>query len=146
MAHVVHVTLPGGGQAPDALRQFLGRDPGFRAAGRAGWVPAEAAAEGQLGTGLDVLTLAVTGVLALPSAIETVRRWCASPGQGDDTAVELRAGETVVRVTGATSPGQVAALAAALAQGLEPEATPSTNLSASIVDQASAQPEPEENR
>ncbi|MER5934232.1 hypothetical protein [Streptomyces sp. NPDC002054] len=67
---------------PDGLRRFLAQDPGFRTHGRARWEPSEPAREGQLGTGLEVLTLVITGVLALPAAIDTVRRWCASPGPG----------------------------------------------------------------
>lgn len=117
MTYLVSVTLPGGSPAPDSLRQFFSSDPGFRAHGKARWQPAGPVAEGQLGTGPDVLTLVVTGVLALPSAVETVRRWCTTPGQRH-TAVELRTGETVITVTAAATSQEVGALAAALATAL----------------------------
>ncbi|WP_445194985.1 effector-associated constant component EACC1 [Streptomyces sp. TR1341] len=51
----------------------------MRGVGRARWT-SEAPKEGILGDALDVLTLVVTSTLALPSAIDAVRRWCGSGG------------------------------------------------------------------
>lgn len=118
MGHVIRLTLPDGVPAPEALRRFLGQDPALRACGRAHWEPAGPTPEDRLGTGLDVLTLSVTAVLALPSAVDTVRRWCASPGQRG-TTVELHAGRVTVRVTGTTTPEQAAAITTALTTALE---------------------------
>ncbi|MFC9343775.1 hypothetical protein ACFT0G_28295 [Streptomyces sp. NPDC057020] len=124
MGPVIHITSPRGGQAPASLQRFLTADAEFRVRGRARWEAGAPTAEGQLGTGLDILTLAVTGVLALPATIDTVRRWCSSPGNRD-TAVELHVGEVTVIVSGTTTPNDVAALAATLAAALESTAPPS---------------------
>ncbi|MFD9370013.1 hypothetical protein ACFWA6_20270 [Streptomyces sp. NPDC060020] len=118
MGHVIRMTLAGGTRAPESLCRFLVQDRTLRAWGRARWEPAAPAPEEQLGTGLDVLTLAVTAVLALPAAIDTVRRWCSSPGQGN-TRVELHAGDVTVQVTGTTTPEEAAAYATALAAALQ---------------------------
>lgn len=107
-----------GGRAPEALRSFLVRDPVLQAAGRVRWEPARPARPGELGTGLDVLTLVVSGMLALPSAIDTVRRWCASPG-GSDAGVTMSVGEVTVTVRGDSTAEEVAAMAAALRAALE---------------------------
>ncbi|MEV0777501.1 hypothetical protein ACIBLA_05530 [Streptomyces sp. NPDC050433] len=113
------LTTADGAPVPDALRRFLTRDPTLQRVGRATWQPAGPPDPGQLDTGLDILTLAITGVLALPSAIDTIRRWCVSTG-GEDTAVCVRGGDISVTVSGATTPEQVAALAAALTTALQP--------------------------
>ncbi|MFD9413052.1 hypothetical protein ACFWBN_39520 [Streptomyces sp. NPDC059989] len=124
MGSVIRITSPLGGQAPASLQRFLTADPEFRACGRARWEAGAPTVEGHLGTGLDVLTLVVTGVLALPAAIDTVRRWCTAPGNRD-TSVELRAGGVTVIVSGTTALHDVAALATTLAAALEPTAPPS---------------------
>ncbi|MCC8452828.1 effector-associated constant component EACC1 [Streptomyces rochei] len=107
-----------GGKAPDSLRAFLVRDPLIQAAGRVKWQPVHRAKPGELGTGLDVLTLVITGVLALPSAIETVRKWCASVGPSD-ASVAVSVGDVTVTVTGSTGPDEIAAMATALTAALE---------------------------
>jgi hypothetical protein len=128
-AVAIFLTDSSGGKAPDALRTFLLRDPDFATAGRVKWQPARPAKPGELGTGLDILTLVVTAVLALPSAIETVRRWCASPGQQDATVV-MSVGDVTVTVTAGTSPAEIAAMAAALTAALQDSPEPGNSPSA----------------
>ncbi|WP_327657199.1 effector-associated constant component EACC1 [Streptomyces sp. NBC_00483] len=113
------LTTADGAPAPDGLRRFLTRDPGLQRVARAAWQPAAPPDPGHLGTGLDILTLVITGALALPSAIDTVRRWCAATG-GDGNAISVSGGGVSVTVSGATTPEQAAALAATLTAALQP--------------------------
>ncbi|WP_406483266.1 hypothetical protein [Streptomyces sp. NBC_01615] len=74
--------------------------------------------EGLLGTGLDVLALVVTGGLALPTAIETVYRWCTTPGRRN-AQINLSVGAVTVTVTASASAEELAAMTAALTAALE---------------------------
>lgn len=113
------LTTVDGDPAPDALRRFLTHDPTLQRVARTTWQPAGPPAPGQLDSGLDILTLVITGALALPSAIDTVRRWCAATG-ADDNAISVSGGGISVTVSGATTPEQAAALAATLTAALQP--------------------------
>ncbi|MBM7055723.1 effector-associated constant component EACC1 [Streptomyces durocortorensis] len=106
------ITLPSGGRVPDGLRVFIARDPSLRGAVRAQWEPRRLQG-GTLGDGLDVLTLAVTGVLALPSAIETVKRWVSSQG-GEAASVVISRDGVSVTISGVEDAEQLQNLAAAL--------------------------------
>ncbi|MFD8676513.1 hypothetical protein ACFV1A_25965 [Streptomyces seoulensis] len=106
------ITLPDGGRVPDGLRVFIARDPSLRGAVRAQWEPRRVQG-GTLGDGLDVLTLAVTGVLALPSAIETVKRWVSSQG-GEAASVVISRDGVSVTISGVEDAEQLQNLAAAL--------------------------------
>jgi len=118
MGNTVLLTDPNGGKVPDALRAFLVRDPLMPTVGRVKWQPLTRARPGELGTALDVLTLVVTSVLALPSAIDTVHRWCVSRGRAGASVV-LSVGEVTVTVTAGSTPEEVAAMAAALTAALQ---------------------------
>ncbi|MFB7782256.1 hypothetical protein ACFC1D_06030 [Streptomyces vinaceus] len=93
-----------GAKVPDGLRIFLSRDPELRGIGRARWA-STAPKEGQLGDALDILTLVVTGTLALPSAIEAVKRWCGSRGMAE--GVEIRLGSQRITVNGTEDPAEI---------------------------------------
>ncbi|MFJ3304340.1 hypothetical protein ACIPSA_14670 [Streptomyces sp. NPDC086549] len=97
-----------GAKVPDGLRIFLSRDPELRGIGRARWA-STAPKEGQLGDALDVLTLVVTSILALPSAIEAVKRWCGSRGTVE--GVEIRLGSQRITVTGTEDPAEIRRMA-----------------------------------
>ncbi|WAZ26161.1 hypothetical protein STRCI_007712 [Streptomyces cinnabarinus] len=126
MANTVLLTDPSGGKVPDALRAFLVRDPLMPAVGRVRWQPSAGARPGELGTAMDVLTLVVTGLLALPSAIDVVRKWCSSPGQTGSSVV-LTVGEVTVTVTAASTPEEIAAMAAALTSALRADGDGTTD-------------------
>ncbi|GAA2345022.1 hypothetical protein OKJ48_39930 [Streptomyces kunmingensis] len=113
------LTTVDGAPAPDALRRFLTRDPALQRVGRTTWQPLAPPDPGQLDAGLDILTLVITSALALPSALDTIRRWCTSTGS-DDTAISVSGGGISVTVSGATTPEQAVALAAALTSALQP--------------------------
>ncbi|CCK25084.1 hypothetical protein BN159_0705 [Streptomyces davaonensis JCM 4913] len=119
MGNTVLLTDPDGGKVPDALRAFLVRDPIMPTVGRVRWQPLTGARPrpGELGTAIDVLTLVVTSLIALPSAIDVVRKWCSSPGQTGSSVV-LSVGEVTVTVTAASAPDEIAAMAAALTTAL----------------------------
>ncbi|MFJ5724683.1 hypothetical protein [Streptomyces sp. NPDC093149] len=127
MASVILVSGSDGGRVPDDLRRFLLRDPAFRPHGRPIWRPASTADEGHLGTALDVLTLVITGALALPSAIETVHRWCITPGWRSEQ-VSLTVGDVTVTVSASTSAEEIAAMVAALAIALEAASAPASSV------------------
>lgn len=106
------ITLLSEGRVPDGLRVFIARDPSLRGVARAQW-HSERVQAGTLGDGLDVLTLVVTGVLALPSAIETVKRWVSSQG-GEAASVVISRDDVSVTISGVEDPDQLQKLAVAL--------------------------------
>lgn len=109
-----------GAKVPDGLRIFLSRDPGLRGVGRARWASA-APVEDTLGDTLDILTLEVTSSLALPSAIETVKRWCASRGTVE--GVDIRLGSQKITITGTEDPAEIRRMADLL-KAAYPESAP----------------------
>ncbi|MFE6782133.1 hypothetical protein ACFVFF_07725 [Streptomyces sp. NPDC057680] len=105
------------------LRQFLVRDPKSRTAGRYRLKASEPAA-GTLGDGLDVLTLVITGTLALPGFIQVVSNWFKSRGDTPDS-VEIKLGSAVVTVSGTEDPAEIRRLADIL-KAAYPENTATT--------------------
>ncbi|GGV79704.1 hypothetical protein GCM10015535_16890 [Streptomyces gelaticus] len=106
------ITLAGGSRVPDGLRAFIARDPSLRGVAQAQWQSRKVQA-GTLGDGLDVLALVVTGALALPSAIETVKRWVSSQG-GEAASVVISRDGVSVAISGVEDSEQLQKLAAAL--------------------------------
>ncbi|MFI8387906.1 hypothetical protein [Streptomyces sp. NPDC085540] len=121
MTHAVEITHRNGSDALEELRIFLVRDPEVRRLGRVRWGnPAPKA--GELGDGLDVLTLVITSLLALPGFIYGVSSWVKSRGSDRDD-VEIRLGTVTVTVSGTEDPAQIRQLAELLKTAY-PEETP----------------------
>ncbi|WP_329620024.1 hypothetical protein OG357_05325 [Streptomyces sp. NBC_01255] len=116
----LRIATEAGAKVPDGLRTFLARDAELRGVGRARWT-SEAPKEDTLGDALDVLTLVVTSTLALPSAIEAVRRWCGT--RGTTEGVDIRLGSQRITVTGTEDPAEIRRLADLL-KAAYPESTP----------------------
>ncbi|MFB7609782.1 effector-associated constant component EACC1 [Streptomyces gardneri] len=104
------------------LKRFLVRDPSTRTIGRYQLRSTEPAA-GTLGDGLDVLTLVVSGTLALPAFIQVVSNWFKSRGEAPE-AVEIRLGSARIAVSGTEDPAEIRRLADIL-QAAYPENTAS---------------------
>jgi hypothetical protein len=108
----ISISTMTGSKVPDGLRLFLSRDSVMRSVGRTYWLDKEVE-PGTLGQGMDVLALVISNTLALPSAIETVRRWVESRGSASE-AVRLTVGETSIVVSGTEDPEEIRRLAAVL--------------------------------
>ncbi|MFD9208732.1 hypothetical protein ACFVZM_20945 [Streptomyces sioyaensis] len=108
----ISISTAAGAKVPDGLRIFLSRDSNMRSVGRAYW-PSGEIEPGTLGQSLDVLALVLSNALALPSAIETVRRWVESRGSTSE-AVRLTVGKTSIVVSGTEDPDEIRHLAALL--------------------------------
>ncbi|MFF5808255.1 hypothetical protein [Streptomyces sp. NPDC012746] len=109
MTGLVEITHPNGTDSLEELRTFLVRDPETRRLGRFRWENS-APKTGELGDGLDILTLAITSALALPGFIQTVSNWCKSRGTEEDS-VQIRLGAIAVKVSGTEDPAQIRRLA-----------------------------------
>lgn len=104
-----------GTKIPDGLRLWLLRDPHMRGRGKATWASSRVTRPDELGDALDVLTLVVTSLLALPSAIESVRQWC-STRDAESPPIDLRVGEVTLTLTGTESPERIAAFVEAVSK------------------------------
>ncbi|MFF1325737.1 effector-associated constant component EACC1 [Streptomyces chartreusis] len=93
----------------------VNRDRSLHGIGRAQWIP-RSAREGELGTGLDILAIVVSSVVGVPSAIDTVSRWC----RGTRQSVEITVGAKSIKVTGTESPEEIEVLAEALKVAVRP--------------------------
>ncbi|MFD3548625.1 hypothetical protein ACFWUW_23995 [Streptomyces sp. NPDC058655] len=105
----IEISHPDGTDSLEDLKTFLVRHPETRRMGRIRWENA-APKRGELGDGLDILTLAITGVLALPGFVHAVSSWIKSRGSEGDS-VQIRLGAIEIIVSGTEDPAQIKRLA-----------------------------------
>ncbi|MGQ4347515.1 effector-associated constant component EACC1 [Streptomyces sp. SAS_275] len=120
-SQLVHIRKENGDQVSDGLRLFIQRDAATSRSCRAFWDSAPPV-PGTLGTGLDVLAIALSSTLALPSAIDVISRWCASLGPAAPR-VRIQVGEVSVTVEGRIDAQEIGRVAAVLATALPARST-----------------------
>ncbi|MBO3682257.1 hypothetical protein [Streptomyces sp. NEAU-YJ-81] len=107
------VTMHDLGRVPNGLLVFLSRDPDMRDVGHVHWESTQEPKADELGNGLDILAISLSSVIALPSAIEVIRRWCSSPTAPTEGVV-IRLGSQTISVAGTEDPTTIRHLAEVL--------------------------------
>ncbi|KQX92689.1 MULTISPECIES: effector-associated constant component EACC1 [Streptomyces] len=109
MTETIEIHQVDGVRQLEDLKRFLVRDPSTRTMGRFQLRNTEPAA-GTLGDGLDVLTLVISGTLALPGFVQVVSTWFKSRGEAS-AAVEIKLGTAKIAVSGTEDPAEIRRLA-----------------------------------